>query len=673
MRTITALGVALALGALTGTAFAQLHTAVVVSGLSQPVAFVQDPAQPAVQFVVQQGGRIRVVQNGVLGNDFLDLTGQVAAGSEQGLLGLAFAPDYATTRRFFVNFTDLNGNTVVARFQRSASDPLRADPSTRFDLGWPGCHRYIAQPYANHNGGNLEFGDDGYLYIGLGDGGSGGDPSNNAQSATTLLGKMLRIDVNVADGDPRGFAVPADNPRPFGADTIAPAVCPGSPSYPQPGLSELMWDIGLRNPWRYSFDLAGRGGTGALYIADVGQVLWEELDYEPARAGGRNYGWRNREGAHDYDQSIPPSLLPLVEPVLEYSHSVGNAITGGYVYRGTALGATYGGRYFFGDFGTGRVWSLRMTTGANGVPFATDVVEHTAELGGAATVGNISSFGLDANRELYIVSYSRGAILRLASSASPPPCPPGGAGDFTCDGKSDLLLQDPQNGAVVLWQMDGPAYASSTLLNAGGTLWQVVGTGDFTGDGRPDIVWQLPSTGAVLLWEMNGTSYVSSIMLNTGGTLWRVAAVGDLTGDGRPDIIWQHPSNGAVLLWQMSGTTYVGSTILNPGGTFWKVVGAADFTGDGLVDLLWQHPFTGAVLLWAMNGTAYVSGTFVNLGGTLWQVAAVADFNGDGHPDIVWQHPSTGAVLLWQMSGVSYVQGSFIDSTGTTWLVRGPR
>jgi glucose/arabinose dehydrogenase len=246
---------------------AQLSAPVFASGFTFPVAFVQDPTDDAVQFVVEQGGRIRVVRNGtVLPPDFLNLASVIAFGGEQGLLGLAFAPDYATSGRFFVNFTNTDGNTVVSRFRRS-TDPLVADPTSRFDLRWGGvgAAAVIVQPFGNHNGGNLVFGPDGFLYIGLGDGGSGDDPGNRAQNPSELLGKMLRIDVNVADDDPVGYRVPSDNPFAGGGGPVA-------------ARAEI-WSFGLRNPWRYSFDDPARGGTGALIVGDVGQNQWEEVDY----------------------------------------------------------------------------------------------------------------------------------------------------------------------------------------------------------------------------------------------------------------------------------------------------------------------------------------------------------------------------------------------------------
>jgi glucose/arabinose dehydrogenase len=389
-RTLLIPAFLLILGSVATPAGAQIRSQVYVSGLSLPLDFVQDPSDPSLQYVVEQGGRIRVVRSGVLqAADFLDLSGVISTGGERGLLGLAFPGDYATSLRFYVNFTNQAGDTVIARFKRSAADPLRADPASRFDLRWggPGGPGVIAQPFANHNGGNLVFGPDGCLYIGMGDGGSADDPGNRAQDPNTLLGKMLRIDVSVPDANPQGYRVPPDNPFVNGSPVRA--------------LPEI-WAFGLRNPWRCSFDDPARGGTGALVIGDVGQASFEEIDYEPAGVGGRNYGWRVREGAHP-NPDIPPSTpayLPLTDPIHEYAHPTGEAITGGFVYRGNSLGSQFKGRYFYADL-LGRVWSIGLTI--NPVTHdaaATDEREHTAELGGAATLGSITSFGVDASGEL---------------------------------------------------------------------------------------------------------------------------------------------------------------------------------------------------------------------------------------------------------------------------------
>ena len=211
---------------------------------------------------------------------------------------------------------------------------------------------------------------------------------------------MLRLDVNVPDGDPEGYDVPATNPFVGGQ--------------PVPAYGEI-WSFGLRNPWKYSFDDPAHGGTGALIIADVGQGSWEEIDYEPAGRGGRNYGWRNREGSHNNILTLPPAYQPLVDPIVEYDHSVGCSVTGGYVYRGSALGSAYRGRYFYADFCAGRVWSMALTiNGTTGEATGSNLIEHTAELGGSASLGSISSFGVDAYGELYVLSYTSGTIWRIS-------------------------------------------------------------------------------------------------------------------------------------------------------------------------------------------------------------------------------------------------------------------
>ena len=384
-----------------------LHAVVFTSGLQAPVAFVADPGDPSIFYAVEQGGRIRVVRDRVVAEDFLDLRSATSAGGERGLLGMALAPDFPASGRFYVNFTNTNGDTVVARFKRTNGT---VDPGSRFDLKWgPERSPVIRQPFVNHNGGHLAFGPDGYLYVGLGDGGSGDDPQNNAQTPSTLLGKMLRINVAVDDFHANGYVVPADNP--FVGSALA-------------GVRPEIWSFGLRNPWRYSFDPVSLGGTGAMLIGDVGQGSREEIDYEPPGRGGRNSGWRLREGAqpnpNQATHTPPPAFQPLIDPVHDYARSQGTSVTGGFVYRGRALGQAFRGRYFFADYASGRLWSVGLAVGSNGEATAVGLTEHTAALGGNAQLGNISSFGVDLFGELYVVSHSRGAVLRLLGEAEAP-------------------------------------------------------------------------------------------------------------------------------------------------------------------------------------------------------------------------------------------------------------
>jgi len=331
-----------------------------ITGLQRPVDLQADGSGRL--FVIEKVGRIRIIENDqLLESPFLDISDHVGSSSnEQGLLGLAFHPGYQENGRFFVNYTDTNGDTVIARFQVS-NDPNVVDPNSEVKL------LGVDQPFANHNGGGLAFGPDGYFYIGLGDGGSQGDPNGNAQNTDVLLGKMLRLDVDAAEP----YAVPADNP--FGNE---------------------VWAYGFRNPWRFSFDKS----TADLYIGDVGQNQWEEIDFLAVGSpGGTNFGWDHREGAHDFEGGGPEGMI---DPVAEYSHPEGGcSVTGGYVYRGSM--PEWNGIYLYGDYCTGMIWGLiRSDSGwQSQLLFDLDV--------------NITSFGQDASGELYLVS-DNGGIFRFA-------------------------------------------------------------------------------------------------------------------------------------------------------------------------------------------------------------------------------------------------------------------
>ena len=371
-------------------------------------------------------------------DDFLDLRSVVRNSGEQGLLGLAFAPDHATSGRVFVNFINTDGHTVIARFTRMSGDPLRGDPASRFDLRWPDGQRVISQPFANHNGGNLAFGPDGFLYIGMGDGGSGNDPAHRAQNPQTLLGKMLRIDVSVSDADPEGYNVPPTNPF-AGRQRRARRNLELRPQ--EPVALELRHSAARRHrrarPRRRRPKRLGRS----------------EL-----RAGGprRAQLWmaqpRGRAQQRDESSAV---FQPLIDPIYEYPSSVGNAITGGFVYRGTALGSSFRGRYFFGDFVTSRVWSIRLTVNAStGEATASDLVEHTADFGAGAA--SPSSFGVDAAGEIYIVNYT-GRIHRITGDGDePPPAPGAGSGsgartpspDAVITGTRDTLAPVIRHGLV---------------------------------------------------------------------------------------------------------------------------------------------------------------------------------------------------------------------------------
>ena len=342
-----------------------LTTTLVASGLDHPLG-LQAPTGDCRVFIVTQPGRIRVVRDGsLLATSFLDISSRVSFGGERGLLGLAFHPHYTQNGRFFVNYTDLAGDTHIAEFRASAPAGDVADPTSERQV------LFVKQPFANHNGGGLAFGNDGFLYIGLGDGGSGGDPLGNGQNLGTFLGKMLRIDVD--GGSP--YTVPPDNPLVNRA-----------------GAKPEIWAYGLRNPWRFAFDRA----TGDLIIADVGQARMEEIDLAPSsQHGGENYGWNVMEGTLCYQPMSGCDQTGLTLPIATYTHSDGCAIVGGPVYRGRRMPG-YQGTYFYGDYCSAFIRSLRVAGGQ-----VTDQRDWTSALSRGLT--GITSFGVDADGEPYIV------------------------------------------------------------------------------------------------------------------------------------------------------------------------------------------------------------------------------------------------------------------------------
>lgn len=354
----------------TSTTWPEIVLTKYAAGLSQPTHITGSGDGSGRLFIVEQRGRIKIIKDGIVqAAPFLDITDRVSCCGEQGLLSVAFPPGYRSKGYFYVNYTDLSGNTVVARY-RTSTNP---------DMGNPGTEEVLLtvdQPFANHNGGQLAFGPDGFLYVGMGDGGSAGDPYNNAQNPSSLLGKILRIDVESGRSP---YAIPSDNPF-VGASGYKPEI----------------WAIGLRNPWRFSFDRK----TGDLYIADVGQNLYEEIDYQPSGSkGGENYGWRIMEGLHCYNPD-PCSRTGLVLPVAEYDHSQGCSVTGGMVYGGRAFQGIQG-IYLYGDFCSGKIWRLKKEGGSWRNELLLD------------TPYQISTFGEDEDGELYLSDYSSGDIYRV--------------------------------------------------------------------------------------------------------------------------------------------------------------------------------------------------------------------------------------------------------------------
>ena len=373
-----------------------LELAPAIGGFTTPLDLQEPDDGSRRLFVVEQTGKIKVIDpNGGVIAPFIDIATRpgFTAGGETGLLGLAFHPNYAANGRFFVNYTRNLGaalQTIIAEFTTSPAGSDTADPAGERIL------LTVDQPFSNHNGGGLAFGQDGFLYIGLGDGGSGGDPLCNGQNLDTLLGKILRIDVNTSPPPGQQYVVPDSNP--FAN---------------QPDRRGEIWLYGLRNPFRFSFDAV----NGDLYIGDVGQSAFEEVDLLTGSQGGANLGWNLFEGTHPYSSACTQTGSTPTGPIFDYPHTNGDTVvTGGYVYRGTAIRAL-AGAYVFGDFGSGRIWTLLRDAQGQWVRSPDPVLTMGAS--------NLSSFGQARNGELYVVRYSSGEVARIreAAGSSAPSAP----------------------------------------------------------------------------------------------------------------------------------------------------------------------------------------------------------------------------------------------------------
>jgi glucose/arabinose dehydrogenase len=430
----------------------------VATGLANPVAVTHAGDGSGRLFITLQGGKIVIFDGSqVLASPFLDIHTLVSCCGERGLLSVAFHPSYTGNGYFFVNYTDTNGDTVIARY-RVSPDPNVADPTSALVL------LTIAQPFANHNGGQLQFGPDGYLYVGMGDGGSGGDPGDRAQNLGELLGKMLRIDISGSTS----YGIP-----------------PTNPFVSNPSARPEIWAYGLRNPWRFSFDRR----TGDLFIADVGQGSWEEIDFQPASSGGgQNYGWRLMEGTHCYNPASNCNDGTLTLPILDYGHVPGDcAVVGGYRYRGTAAPQLHG-LYLYGDFCSGRIWGASQ--GGDGLWSATELLQ------GPFLIG---SFGEDQQGEIYVAGYSANATLyRLVGAPTVTGInPPSGSGA----GGTPVTISGTnfQSGALV---SIGGATPSSVAIVDSHTITAV------TGAHAPSTVDVMVTTAAGSATMTGGYTYV---------------------------------------------------------------------------------------------------------------------------------------------------------------------
>lgn len=369
---------------------------IIVTGLTNPMQYVPEPGRPDVAIVIERAGKVRaVVSDALQSTPVMDISGIVdSSEGECGLLGIAFDPNFTTNHFFYLHYdTGSPITTRVVRYTMNGDGVSASSGSAHPVFAW------VQSPFDNHKGGSINFGPDGLLYLGLGDGGSGNDPNNRAQDPQQLFGKMLRI-------DPSGDDFPGDSDNNYSIPT-------GNPFVGQAGVRGEIWDFGMRNPFRWSFD----GPSGAMIIGDVGQDAFEEFDYEPAGLGGRNYGWRLREGFHDTGNGGPAFSMPFKDPFLEIPHPSAEAIVGGFIYHGTALPAAMQGRYLLGDYVTNRVWSITIpiSGGEAQTVSINSANEHTQAIqaGIGSPIGGVVSISPDANGEPIIVELDAGRLIRL--------------------------------------------------------------------------------------------------------------------------------------------------------------------------------------------------------------------------------------------------------------------
>jgi glucose/arabinose dehydrogenase len=537
----------------------------VTGGLTSPISLTNAADGSGRLFIVEQRGTIQV-WNGSSLSQFLDITAIVLDdSSERGLLGLAFHPSYESNGFFFVKYTDNAGDGVVARYTRSAANPNVADPnSAKIILTYD-------QPASNHNGGELQFGANGLLYISTGDGGSGN--SGNGQNLNTLLGKILRIDINTSP-DTIPYTIPAGNPFVGG---------------PEPDRDEI-WHYGLRNPWRFSFDR----GTGIMFIGDVGEGRREEISIAGNGVGGLNFGWNVKEGTLCFNPPTGCSSTGLTDPIIDYDRTVGTTVTGGYVYRGSRF-PRLRGIYVFGDFGNGKIWGSKQSGGTWG----------RVDIGNLGSPFDLTTFGEGDSGELYAVQRSPGSVYLIQSVITP--------ANFNGDLTSDNVIY--RNGAWVNFSGNPGVWTGQPSPNC------IPAPGDYDGDGDTDL--SIFCGGAWIFFNPNG-SYMKGIW--TGGASGELPVPADYDGDGDDDVAVYR--NGAWVRFDYNSGSQISGVFTGPGPNTTPV--PMDYDGDGTADF---SVYAGGAWHFYQDNGSYLKGIWT--GGLPNAVPVPADYDGNGTEDVV--------------------------------------
>jgi glucose/arabinose dehydrogenase len=596
-----------------GLAGVALQRQLAAAGLDEPVAIAH--AGDDRLFVTLRAGQIRVLdRNGrPLPRPLLDIRPLVGTVGEGGLLSAAFHPRFADNGLFFIDYTDRAGNTVIARYRVAADNPNLADPASRKVL------LTIDQPFSNHNGGQLQFGPDGYLYIGMGDGGAAGDPACRAQRDDTLLGKLLRLDVDANSGAPPYYGIPAGNPA-----------------------GDAVWARGLRNPWRFSFDRA----TGDLWIGDVGQNEREEIDFQPAGdRGGENYGWKVMEGTACFGLDACPASTPtcnstaLTLPVLEYGHDRGCAVTGGYVYRGNQLPALRGS-YVFGDYCSGIIWAAKR----QGTGFE---VRQLAD----AVAGGLVTFGEDHAGELWVGAQD-GGLYRLGARR-----PPAGVGLYEPAAArfhlKDAATAGPEDRAV--------------RFGRGGNPWIPL-AGDWNGDGRDTIGFYDPATATFRLKNSLAGPFADLLFtLGERGNRW-IPVIGDWDGNGKDGVGFYDPATATFHLKNAAAAGPFDLTFaFGPPGNGWVPV-AGDWDGDGRDGIGLYDPETSTFRLKnsAARGPVDIVLVLTAASGAP-QLPVAGDWDGDGVDTVGLYDPARGTFQLAGRSGTTIATTFALGPAGGGW------